>query len=208
MPEPTPRLWRPEEPLVLGSTSPVRRALLADAGLIVETEAPEVDERRVEAAMPAGCDPGAIALRLAMEKALAVSRRRPRCIVVGADQTLACGDEAFHKPRDRDEAREQITRLSGRTHRLHSAVALAQNGQIVKSCVDEARLTMRPLSRATIERYLMLAGDKAVASVGGYQVEGLGIHLFERIEGDHATVLGLALLPLLAALRDMDLLSL
>ena len=208
MPVP-PSLWRGDRPLLLASTSTTRRTLLEAAGLPVETEAPGVDERAVEAATLAeGAGPGEVARRLACAKALAVSRRRPDAIVVGADQTLDCAGELFHKPADAAEARAHLARLAGRTHTLHSAVALARDGVVMHVLVADAHLAMRALSGATIERYVALASDRAFQSVGAYQIEGLGIHLFERIEGDHATILGLPLLPLLAALRDMSLLEL
>lgn len=154
-----------------------------------------------------GAGAAEIARRLAREKALAVSRRRPGRLVVGADQTLACGDTLPHKPDDRAAAREQLRVLSGRTHVLHSAVAVAEGERIVHDFVEDARLTMRPLTPEAIERYLDLAGDSALQSVGGYRLEGLGIHLFEHVEGDHSTILGLPLLPLLAVLRAVGCLA-
>jgi septum formation protein len=183
--------------------------LLEAAGLPVEAEAPGVDERAAEAAaLVEGAQPAEVARRLACAKALTVSRRCPNRIVVGADQTLSCAGELFHKPADAAEVRAHLARLAGRTHMLYSAAALARAGAIMHVLVGEARLTMRPLSRTAIEQYVAFAGNWAFQSVGAYQVEGLGIHLFERIEGDHATILGLPLLPLLAALRDMSLLEL
>jgi septum formation protein len=200
-------LWQVHAPLVLASTSPTRRTLLASAGLPLETEAPGIDERTIEASLR-GQGPARIASCLAREKALAVSRRRPERIVVGADQTLACAGMLLHKPVDRTAAREQLALLSGRTHVLHSAVAIATDGTILGGFVEEARLTMRPLGADAIERYLDLAGEAALQSVGAYQLEGLGIHLFETIDGDHSTILGLPLMPLLAALRAINCLAL
>ncbi|HEX8167905.1 MAG TPA: Maf family protein [Beijerinckiaceae bacterium] len=199
-------LWLPADPLLLASTSATRRLLLESAGLPVETEAPGVDERAVEAGAGA-LPPEGIARRLAGEKALAVSRRRPGRVVVGADQVLALEGEVLHKPADRAAAHAQIMRLAGRTHALHTAFAIALDGAVRREGLDSARLTMRPLGAAAIERYLALAGDAVTQSVGGYQLEGAGIHLFERVEGDHATILGLPLLPLLAGLRGMGLLA-
>jgi septum formation protein len=200
-------LWRGDAPLLLASTSATKQALLRAVGIEPDVEAPGVDERAVEAAV-GGSDPAALAARLAEAKALAVSARRPGRVVVGADQTLACEGRLFHKPADEEAARSQIAALSGRFHALHSAAAIARKGVLLRSVGAEARLLMRPLDAAAIARYVALAGPGATASVGGYQVEGLGMHLFERIEGDHATILGLPLLPLLAAFRDLDLLSL
>jgi septum formation protein len=201
-------LWRGDRPLLLASTSNTRRMLLEAAGLPAETEAPGVDERAVEAAVLAeGAGPAEVARRLASAKALAVSRRRPDAIVVGADQTLDCAGELFHKPADAAEARAHLARLAGRTHTLHSAAALARDGAIIGDLVQDARLTLRALSPAAIERYVAVAGTCVTQSVGAYQIEGLGIHLFERIEGDHATILGLPLVPLLAAFRDLQCLD-
>jgi septum formation protein len=165
-----------------------------------------VDERAVEAGT-AGAPPEEIARRLAAEKALAVARRRPGRVIVGADQVLELSGEVLHKPADREDARSQIAGLSGRTHALHSAFAVALDGAVRHEGLESAHLTMRPLDAAVIERYLGLAGDAVTSSVGGYQLEGVGIHLFARVEGDHATILGLPLLPLLAALRGMGLLA-
>jgi septum formation protein len=197
-------LWRGSAPLVLASTSATRRLLLKSAGVTVETQSPGVDERAIETA---GRGPREIARQLAAEKALAVSRVRPERLVLGADQTLACEGRLFHKPADRTAAHDQIAALEGRTHVLHSAFTLAQNGIVVHEAVEDARMTMRPLSSGVIEAYLNHIADTALQRVGAYQVEGTGIHLFDRIEGDHSTILGLPLIPLLAALRRMGLLS-
>jgi septum formation protein len=197
-------LWRGSAPLILASTSATRLLLLESAGVKVETQTPGVDERALETA---GRGPRDVARRLAAEKALAVSRVRPERLVLGADQTLACEGRLFHKPTDRTAAHDQIAALAGRTHILHSAFALAQNRIVVHEAVEDASMTMRPLSSNAIETYLDHAGDTALHSVGAYQVEGLGIHLFERIEGDHSTILGLPLIPLLAGLRRMGLLA-
>ena len=202
-----PSPWRGAKPLILASTSATRRMLAESAGLPVETEAPGIDERSIEASI-GDRGPARVASRLAEEKARAVSRRHPGRMVVGADQTLACAGRLLHRPADLAAAREQLATLSGRTHVLHSAVAIARDGAVIRGFVEDARLTMRPLASDMIERYLALAGDAALQSVGAYQLEGLGIHLFETVEGDHSTILGLPLLPLLAALRELDCLAL
>jgi len=199
-------LWRPAEPLVLASGSAARRALLEAAGLPLEVERPDVDERAIEAGVAGG--PAEAAPRLAAAKALAVSRRRPGRLVLGADQTLALDGAALHKPRDAEEARSQLARLAGRTHVLHAAAALARDGAVVAAFADEARLTMRPLSAGQIALYVALAGPAALGSVGAYQIEGLGAHLFDRVEGDHTTILGLPLRPTLRALRELGALAL
>jgi septum formation protein len=198
-------LWTAAEPLVLASTSATRRMLLESAGLPVETEAPDVDERAIDSETLGG--PQEIARRLAAEKALAVSRRRPGRLVLGADQALEVEGGVLHKPDDREAARRQIAQLSGRIHSLHSAFAIARDGTIVRGGLDSAHLTLRSLNEDAIVRYLDLAGEAVTRSVGAYQFEGAGIHLFERVEGDHSTILGLPLIPLLAALREMGLLA-
>nr|WP_245404827.1 Maf family protein [Ancylobacter gelatini] len=195
-------MWRAQEPLVLASKSATRRALLASAGIPVETVDAPVDERALEAAAVAeGVGPAGVASRLAAAKALAGSAARPGRLVLGADQTLALGDEAFHKPADRAAAAAQIARLAGKTHELHAALALARDGEVLFEAADTAHLAMRPLGPDVIATYLDAAGDAVLSSVGAYQLEGLGIHLFQTVEGAHSTILGLPLLPLLAFLR-------
>jgi septum formation protein len=193
-------LWLADKPLVLASKSASRRALLQDAGIPIEVLAADVDERGIEANANLA-DPGAVAALLAREKALAVSVQQPGRLVIGADQTLALGQRRFSKPADRTAAREQLKALRGQSHALHSAVAIVRDGKPVFEHCAVARLAMRAFSDAFLESYLDAAGDAVMASVGAYQVEGLGVQLFERIEGDHSTILGLPLLPVLAALR-------
>lgn len=199
-------LWLADRPLVLASKSAVRRTLLQAAGIPVEIQAADIDERAIEAG--AGlADPGEVAKLLAREKARAVSLLRPDRVVLGADQTLALGARRFSKAADRAGARAQLAALRGQTHALHSAVAAMRGGEVLFERVEAARLTMRAFSDGFLERYLDTVGDTAMASVGGYQLEGVGLQLFERIEGDHFTILGLPLLPLLNWLRQAGLLE-
>jgi septum formation protein len=193
-------LWLERQPLVLASKSDVRGKLLAAAGLRFEIRPAQIDERAVEAKAGAS-DAAAAARLLARAKALAVAATRPGQLVLGADQTLARGGTRFSKPADRAAAVEQLRNLRGRTHELHSALALARDDKVLFDCVDTARLTMRDISDRFLDDYLTNAGNAALFSVGGYQLEGIGVHLFEKIEGDYFTILGLPLLPLLAFLR-------
>jgi septum formation protein len=199
-------LWRGEHPLILASQSRARQMLLANAGIDFEAVPAGIDERSLQQGSSLSA-PGDIAAFLAREKALWVSARRREEFVIGADQTLALEQRLFSKPTGRAGAREQLHALAGRTHELHSAVAVARDGKILFESRAAARMTMRPLSEAAIDGHLDEAGEAVTSSVGAYQLEGLGIHLFERIEGDHFTILGLPLLPLLAFLRSQRLLG-
>ncbi len=199
-------LWRGKSPLILASQSHARQALLTNAGISFEAVTAEIDERGVQQASGLAA-PGEIASLLAREKALSVSARQPGKFVIGADQTLALGERLFSKPDGRAQAAAQLRALAGRSHELHSAVAVARDGKILFEAVAIAGMTMRRLGDAEIDVYLDEAGDAVTSSVGAYQLEGLGVHLFERIEGDHFTILGLPLLPLLAFLRSERLLG-
>lgn len=201
-------LWLESAPLLLASKSAIRADMLRHAGLPIDTRPAGIDERAVEAAMTGdGANPASVAGALAAAKAIHVSARAPHRLVLGADQTLSLDGERFTKPASVEEARLQLTRLSGKTHTLASGAALARDGTVLWSGIAQARLTVRPLSDAFIEAYLDAAGDAAMTSVGGYQFEGLGAQLFECVEGDHHTILGLPLLPVLAALRGLGALA-
>jgi len=198
-------LWIDHHPLVLASKSEVRRGVLAAAGIPLELAPADIDERGI-AARAALSDPGEIAALLAREKARAIAARFPGRLVLGADQTLALGERVFSKPDDLDGARAQLKLLRGQTHALHAAIALVRQdaggaAKVVFEHVAVARLTMRDFSDRFLDAYLVAAGSAVTASVGAYQVEKLGIQLFEHIEGDHFTILGLPLIPLLDVLR-------
>ncbi|HEX7564181.1 MAG TPA: Maf family protein [Bradyrhizobium sp.] len=199
-------LWRGKYPLILASQSRARHALLANAGIDFEAVPADIDEREIQQASGLST-PGDIAALLARRKALSVSLRQPGRFVVGADQTLARGARLFAKPAGRAQAAEQLRALAGGSHELHSAVAVARDGEILFEGVFIARMTMRQLGEPEIVAYLDAAGAAVTTSVGAYQLEGLGVHLFERVEGDHFTILGLPLLPLLAFLRSERLLG-
>ena len=194
--------------IILASTSPFRRHLLENAGLPIIPEAPHVDERALEAPMEgSGVTPDEVALILAEAKATEVSARYPDAWVIGGDQTLSLEDQIFHKPKDIDGARRHLLTLSGKTHLLNSAIVLARREEVVWTHVSIASMTMRPLDPTFIGRHLARVGDKALASVGAYQIEGEGIQLFEKIEGDYFTIVGVPLLPLLAKLRDLKVID-
>lgn len=198
-------LWRGEQPLVLASKSATRLTLLVHAGMPVETVSTDVNERTLQA--EAGdMDPSRVALMLARAKAAAGAVAAPGRIVLGADQTLALGADIFHKPQTVDAARAQLETLSGKTHALHSAVAVVMDGEIVFETVASAFLTMRPLTQDMLDTYLASAGQRVLTSVGAYQLESVGVHLFSKVEGDHFTILGLPLLQLLPFFRSQGML--
>ena len=199
-------VWREKDPLILASQSRARQMLLQNAGFDFEPVPADIDERKVQKASGLSV-PDEIASLLAREKARSVSSQKPGRYVIGADQTLALGERLFSKPAGREQAAEQLRALAGNSHELHSAVAVARDGKILFADISVARMTMRRLGAAEIDAYLDQAGAAVTTSVGAYQLEGLGVHLFERIEGDHFTILGLPLLPLLAFLRSERLLS-
>jgi septum formation protein len=202
-------IWNPQSQLVLASKSATRRELLEAAGIPFEIDSPTVDERSIESdyARQGGTAEG-LSSALARAKALEASRRRPQSLCLGADQVLSLGGEVFHKPDSLSQAASQIARMSGRTHRLTSAFAIAQDGEVVGEGQDSVDMTMRALAAEQIALYLQVAGSGVLTSVGAYQVERFGMHLFERIDGDHTTVLGLPMLKLLPCLRTLGALKL
>lgn len=192
------------EKLILASGSPFRLAMLKNAGVDVEAVPAKVDERALEAPLKdSGASPEDVATILAEAKAIEVSERIPEALVLGCDQTLSLGDEVFHKPADMEGARRHLLALSGETHQLNSAAVLVRDGTVLWRHVGIANLTMRRLDPAFIGRHLARVGSKALSSVGAYQIEGEGIQLFEKVEGDHFTIVGLPLLPLLTELRSL-----
>ena len=186
--------------LILASASPARKALLTGTGLRFAVSPAQIDERALEA-QGLGKAPEAVATALAEAKAIAVSSTRPGDLVIGADQVLSFDGELLHKSPDIAAARRQLDRLAGRTHRLLAGFALARDGTVLVSGVDAADLTMRAFSATERDTVLALEGPDVLGAVGAYRLEGPSIRLFERLEGDYFTILGLPLLPLLAALR-------
>ena len=186
--------------LMLASASPFRKLLLENAGLTFEAEAARIDERAVEETVK-GLSPEDIAVILAEAKAVDVSTRNPGAIVIGSDQTLSLGDTVYHKATTMDEARRRLLELSGKTHDLNCGVVLALDGEAIWRHVSISRMTMRDLDPGFIGRHLSNVGEKVLFSVGAYQYEGEGIQLFEKIDGDYFSIIGLPLLPLLAELR-------
>lgn len=194
--------------LVLASGSSTRAAILKGAGLDFIIRKPTVDEASVRRAMIDSNAPvGAGADRLAELKAREISDDQPGALVIGADQNLECDGCWFEKPGTTDQAREQLERLSARRHRLVSSVAVALDGDVVWRHSDQASLIMRTLGAGFLDQYIEIMGNRVLTSVGGYQIEALGAQLFDSVEGDHYTILGLPLLPLLGFLRDSDVLG-
>jgi septum formation protein len=190
--------------LVLASASPFRRALLENAGLVFEAKAAEIDERALEKPLEdKGAAPETVALELAEAKARDVARYFADALVIGSDQTMSLGSRVYHKPKTMAEAAAHLLSLSGQTHRLNSAVVLLRGEDVIWRHVSSSHMTVRPLTADFVERHLERVGEKALSSVGAYQLEGEGIQLFEKIEGDYFTILGLPMLPLLAKLREL-----
>jgi septum formation protein len=193
--------------VVLASETESRRKLLTAAGIAFRIVEPDVDEAAFHEVFRDNgkMDPGDVAELLARAKAQEVSARFPGPLVIGAEQALSLNGKILHKPPD--TARDTLFALRGKTHQLHSAVALAEGGQVTWTYIATAHLTMRPFSPQFLGRYLAAAGPQAHQSVGAYQLDGLGIQLFDRIEGDYFAILGLPLLVLCARLRENRILA-
>ncbi len=190
--------------LVLASGSATRAALLSSAGIVAEVVAPTVDEGALkQQARAAHHTPEATALLLAIAKARQVAAWRPDMLVIGADQLLVSRQRWFDKPSDMKEARSHLLALRGSRHVLHTAACVLRNDRLIWSHVAQPVLTMREFPDATLDAYLAVEGDRLLASVGAYRVEGPGIHLFDRVDGEHAAILGLPMLALLACLREL-----
>jgi septum formation protein len=193
--------------LILASASAVRATLLKGAGLDFSIEDSRLDEEALKQGFAGGeseAGTDALALKLAEEKARAVSQAKPEALVIGADQILSCDGRRYDKPKSMGEARANLLAFRGRPHILHSGVALVAKGSVLWSHSAQARLTMRDFSDMFLDEYLAIAGEKVMKSVGCYQLEGPGVQLFDKIEGDYFTILGLPLLPLLDELRRHD----
>ncbi len=192
--------WRPSQPLILASASAGRRHVLHEAGVPFEAIPADIDERAIESNMTSR-EPDTIALALSHAKAMAVAADAPGRFILGADQVASCEGRLFGKPASMAAAADLLRFLSGRRHRLHSAVVLLRDGHCVLETVAHADMEMRVLSGRFIASYLEAVGPRALSSAGAYQVEGAGAHLFAAVLGDHWTIMGLPLLPVLESLR-------
>ncbi|MGE7370515.1 Maf-like protein [Neorhizobium sp. NPDC001467] len=188
--------------LVLASSSPFRRALMTNAGLSFDHQAADIDEREIESTLH-GASPERLATVLAASKAQNVALSRPGSLVIGSDQTMSLGSRIYHKASSHEEVKDNLRSLSGKSHRLNSAVVIVRDGEILWEFVGHAELTMRPLSSAFIDHYTSRVGPDVLKSVGSYQLEGEGIQLFSKIDGDYFTIVGLPMLALLEKLREL-----
>lgn len=197
-----------QQELILASSSASRQMLMRNAGLTFSAIPADIDERALDEQLERdGASPEEVALELARAKALAVGALYPEALVLGCDQTMALGAHVYHKPKTMAEAEAHLLSLSGKVHCLNSAAVLVRHGEVVWQIVSSAELTVRTLNAEFVSRHLQRVGEKALSSVGAYQLEGEGIQLFTSIEGDYFTILGLPLLPLLSKLRDMDVID-
>ena len=194
--------------LILASKSPFRAQLLRAAGVEFTAQPAPIDERAVEEPLlNSDLDSGEIALILAQAKALSVSEENRKAIVIGSDQTLTFNNELLHKPKNMEEARRRLLLLSARSHQLTSAIALARGGEVIWHYADTSTIKFRKLEPDFVGRHLASVGEAALTSVGAYQIEGLGVNLFEKIDGDFFSIMGLPIIPLLKKLRDMEVID-
>jgi septum formation protein len=196
--------------VVLASETEGQQKLLTAAGLVFRIVPPEVDEAAIHEALYNGnaeTDRSDVADLLARAKAEEVSARVPGALVIGADQVLSLDGNILDKPTDRDAVRDRLFALRGKTHQLHSAVALAEGGQVIWTHIETAHLTMRQFSPEFLGRYLAAVDPQVYQSVGPYQLDGLGVQLFDCIEGDYFAILGLPVLPLFARLRESQIIA-
>lgn len=194
--------------IILASASPFRRMLLDNAGIRYQAKAADIDERSIEAEIEdQKLSPEEVAIVLAEAKAKHVGQSFPGHIVIGSDQTMSLGSRVYHKPKDMDEARRHLLSLSGAVHQLNSAIVLTRDKEVIWKHVSSAKMSVRTLTGDFIDRHLSRVGTKALSSVGAYQLEGEGIQLFDRIDGDYFTILGLPMLPLLAKLRELGVID-
>jgi septum formation protein len=192
--------------IILASASAARAAILGNAGIRFRQKPSSLDESSERETLALSTSAPAIALHLARKKAERVAQEDPQAVVIGADQVLGFEGRILTKPRSRDEAREQLLRLRGQTHQLHSAAVLLFKGEVL-TFEDSATLTMRAFSDAFLDWYLETASHSVLNSVGAYHLEGLGIHLFAEVRGDYFTILGLPMTPVLSELRRIGVLS-
>lgn len=194
--------------LILASKSASRQSLMTGAGLTYQAITADIDERAVEASLAARyAKPPEIAVELAREKARWVSERNDDAYVIGSDQVLSLDSRLFHKPLSMGEAADHIRAMSGRTHHLNCGVAVAFRGEVIWQTVSIAAMTMRSISPSFLQTYLDMSGEGILQSVGAYQLEGPGLQLFEKIEGDYFTILGLPMLQLLGGLRELGVID-
>ena len=194
--------------LILASDSRFRAALLKNAGVSFTTSSASIDERAIEQPLLAAkLEPADIAQVLAEAKAIDVSARNPNSLIIGCDQTLSLNNNMFHKPADMKQARQHLLNFSGKTHQLNSAIAFVFNQQTIWRHVSVAHMSMRKLTPKYIGQYLARAGSSVLDSVGAYQLEGEGVQLLDRIEGDYFAIIGLPLLPLLSKLRNLEIID-
>jgi len=194
--------------IILASNSQFRAELLKNAGVKFTTDIASIDERAIEQPLlEANLEPADIAQVLAEAKAVNVSSHHPNSLIIGCDQTLSLDDTMFHKPDDMKQARQHILNFSGKAHQLNSAIVLVYNQQTIWRHVSIANMFMRKLTPEFVGRYLARAGNHVLDSVGAYQLEGIGVQLFDRIDGDYFTIIGLPMLPLLSELRNQGVID-